>query len=821
MNLIRRIYVYVVCFISLQLLIASINSMIGGFLQRLVESNDDFLGWLVLQVATIIVAAPFFIGHWVWAEVSARKQTDERDSPIRRLYFYVTMSAFLIYIIVAAVNGIQSLLSPAFAVSTFAKQLPTILNSIVTVIATGILWLYHRLITVQDEKATAESSHGGLGLIKYIYRLIFSATGTVLLMIGVFGVLYVLLSPPADRTLSDFPKWIALLIVGGFVVIPFQFFLLIDPDSKESSREALSWLYSAGFGAIGLLSTVSGMQLIQSWSFARLNGDTTSLLPSAVGSLVVGVLVLIYHEALLYRVRNETLKLLRWLYGYVVSAVGMIGIVVGAITILRWGFDAVAGSRYRIPDVAAWLIIGVMLWGYYRFIVMPMACPKPVGVLERLYVLSFSGLGLTLATLGLIGVQEWLFSRLLGNSLARLPDALAMLITGLPLWLGFWVSAQIRFANGGDEEQKSDLRKAYLYVVIYIAVNTVVITTALLINGTLRVLLRLPTEGGLGLLLAIIIAASALWAYHAFVLRSDIKRAGESKLQSGMERLYWYVIAAVGLLALVVGLAGDVNVFVRSLQKGFDAAQREQLAGFTAMWLAGLPVWLMGWIPAQRRALRDDDLGADARRSILRKIYLYFYWLSSVLAVLFNAIAIVYQLLAFCLFLGTLVNFLDTITNLGQSIGFTVIGAVLWAYHFFVLRGDNTFTKLEQEAVDQKDLEAWQTLRVIIMSEDDSFAAPILAELKKQLPHLSPEIIRFPIADADTESKLVAADAIVTPWTLAQQTHIANSPAHKIVVPTPLKDGTWIGLSQMMNREVQIAQAIRGVAQKKKLHESV
>ena len=103
------------------------------------------------------------------------------------------MSAFLIYIIVAAVNGIQAILSPAFAASTttFAKQLPTILNSLVTVIATGILWLYHRFVIIQDEKATAETSHGALGLIKYLYRLLFSATGTVLLMVGVFGVLYV------------------------------------------------------------------------------------------------------------------------------------------------------------------------------------------------------------------------------------------------------------------------------------------------------------------------------------------------------------------------------------------------------------------------------------------------------------------------------------------------------------------------------------------------------------------------------------------------------------------------------------------------------
>lgn len=820
MNLIRRIYVYVVCFISLQLLIAAINAMVGGFLQRLVESNDDFLGWLVLQIATIIVAAPFFIGHWVWAEASARKQTDERDSPIRRLYLYVTMSAFLIYIIVAAVNGIQAILSPLFDASntTFAKQLPTILNSIVTVIATGILWLYHRFVTIQDEKATAEASHGALGLIKYLYRLLFSAIGTIMLMIGFGGTLYALFSLP--EPLTDLPNRIALLIVGGVVAILWQFFLLMDPDSKENVRDGLSWCYALGFGFIGLLITTSGMFQTQYWVFARLNGDADSSLAGALAALLTGLPILVYHEVLLYRTRNDTLKLLRWLYGYIVSAAGMIALAIGTITILRWGFDTVSGSRYRIPEPAALLIIGAVVWIYYRFIVMRQ-CDTPIGILQRLYTFSFSGLGLTLATLGFIGVQEWLFSRLLGNSLARLPDALALLITGLPMWLGFWVSAQIRFAKGGDEEQKSDLRKAYLYVVIYLAVNSVVITTALLINGTLRVLLRLPTEGGLGLLLAIIIATAALWAYHAFVLRSDIKRAGESKLQSGMERLYWYVIAAVGLLALVIGLAGDVNVLVRSIQQGFDSTQREPLAGFTATWLAGLPVWLMGWIPAQRRALRKDDIGADARRSILRKIYLYFYWLSSVLSVLFNAIVIVYQMLT--LLLGVLAgsNILDTITSLGQSIGFVVIGAVLWVYHFFVLRGDNKFSKLEQEAVDQKDLEAWQALRVIIMSEDDSFASTIQDELKKLLPHLSPEIIRFPIADADSESRLAVADAIVTPWTLAQQPHIANSPAHKIIVPTPLKDGTWIGLSQMMNREVQIAHAIRGVMHKKKIRESV
>ena len=79
--------------------------------------------------------------------------------------------------------------------------------------------------------------------------------------------------------------------------------------------------------AIGLLFTV-GNAIDSKLVLCALNGDAIRCYLRR-WIVRVGVLVLIYHEVLLYRVRNETLKLLRWLYGYVVSAVGMIGIVVG------------------------------------------------------------------------------------------------------------------------------------------------------------------------------------------------------------------------------------------------------------------------------------------------------------------------------------------------------------------------------------------------------------------------------------------------------------------------------------------------------------
>ncbi len=818
MNEIRRAYVYLVCFISLQMLISAINGMVGGFARQALLSDSDGLSFLIFQIAIVVVSGPIFMGHWLWAEYAARKQADERASVQRRLYLYLTLSMFMLYVVVAAFNGFQSLFSlifpPDFGL-TSNNYIATIINSVVTVIATGILWMYHRVVTLTDERATVEPSQNNLGLFKHLYRLAFSALGAVLVSIGLFGMIYILLNIPDEETRDLWPNFLPLLFIGAALFAPFQFFTLVDPQSSQGWRNTLRWLYALVFSFSALALTVFGLYALQIWVFYQINGRTENPLPWALAALFTGLPVLIYHEVLLQRSSDAGLKTGRWLYGLLVSSIGLGLAVIGSIAWWQWLFNTLAGERSQIPEAAASLLAGLLVWGYHYIAILRRG--GDIGVLRRLYYFGFSGLGLCLTAIGLIGVQEWLYTRFAGESVTHLPDALALLITGLPVWLRFWAWAQSRFAGSDEEERKSDLRKAYLYLVIFTAVSSAVITAALLVNGILRALLQLPTEGGLGLPLAIIIASGALWAYHAFVLRSDIAKAGESKLQAGMQRLYWYVVAGVGLAALALGLAGDLSVLVRALGTfSFPADLREQFAGFTATWLAGLPVWLIGWVPAQRLATRDDAGGVDARRSLLRKAYIYLYWLAAILTLLISAIAVVYLLLSAVFGLLASENILQTLTNLGQAVGFAVIALAVWIYHLVLLRRDNAFARREQESVLQQTAAQWETLRVVVVVVSDSpINAQFLESLSRELPQLKPVSLELPPASEpmpeEMAAQLTAAQIIITSMALALPGGpLAAYPALKLVVLPQLTGTKWIGGE---TPAVQAAVAIRQAAQ--------
>lgn len=813
MNEIRRAYVYLVCFISLQMLISAVNGMVGGFARQALLSDSDGLSFLIFQIAIVVVSTPIFIGHWLWAEYAARKQADERASVQRRLYLYLTLSSLMLYVVVAAFNGLQSLFAlifpPQFAL-TSNEYIATIINSIITVIATGVLWLYHRYVAITDERATVEPSQNNLGLFKYLYRLLFSALGAILLSIGLFGIVYILLNIPDEGTRDLWPNFLPLLFIGAALFAPFQFFTLVDPQSSQGWRNILRWFYALVFSFSALALAVFGLYALQIWVFYRLNGRTENPLPWALAALFTGLPVLIYHEVLLHRSSETGLKTSRWLYGLFVSGVGLSLAIIGSIAWWQWLFNALSGERVQIPDAAASFLAGLLVWAYHYFAILRRG--GDVGVLRRLYYFGFGGLGLVLTAIGLIGVQEWLYTRFAGESVTHLPDALALLITGLPVWLRFWSWAQARFASPDEEERKSDLRKAYLYLVIFTAVSSAVITAALLVNGILRALLQLPTEGNLGLPLAIIIASAALWAYHAFVLRSDIAKAGESKLQAGMQRLYWYVVAGVGLASLALGLAGDLSVLVRTLGTfAFPEELREQFAAFTATWLAGLPVWLIGWVPAQRLATRTDAVGVDARRSLLRKAYLYLYWLAAILTLLISAIAVVYLVLSAVFGLLASENIIERLTNLGQAIGFAVIALAIWIYHLILLRRDGDFAKREQAAVLQQTAAEWENLRVVVAFESEP-PAPLLEGLSRELPQLKPVSIQLPTASEplpeETAAHLSTAQIIITSMALALPGGpLAAYPALKLVLLPQMPGTKWI------NAETPVPQTVLAIRQ--------
>ena len=445
-------------------------------------------------------------------------------------------------------------------------------------------------------------------------------------------------------------------------------------------------------------------------------------------------------------------------------------------------------------------------------------------------MLAFSAGGAGLGALGLIGVQEWLFARLGGPGVFQLPDALAWLIAGLLLWLYFWRWAGRLFASRFADERQSDLRKAYLYLIISVSVITAITTIALLVNGALRAWLGLTTGGSLGLSLAIIIAAVALWAYHAIVLRGDIAAAGESALQAGMQRLYWYVVAALGLAAFVVGISGELSVALRWLALAFraDDTLKEQFAAFTAAFVAGLPVWLLAWTPAQRTAGQPGPAGLASRRSILRKAYLYFYLLVAVVVTLSSAVRVVYELLnaLFGLFGGG-----NVLADIAQSIGFTVISSAVWLYHGWVLRGDSRRAKQDKglEADEQSKAKEqtvsqlasdWARFPVAVVDGGDgAFGRLALAALKSQLPYLTvipigltPEAGAAMGADPATgpDQLLLTASAclLVVASTVLAAGPVAASPAPKIVAPVSAPGIQWAGVAPNVDLGLEVAHTV-------------
>lgn len=965
---IRRLYIYLVCLFSLQAVVFAINALVGGFIGLITNNNAEGLEFFTFQMAIIIVGGPVFLGHWLWGLYLVRKDATERSSLVRRLYLYTTIALFMAYLTVAQFNGLRTFFTlfisdtTGFA-PTIAARVGIIINSAVTVVVTGILWLYHQRTANSDEKA-APASDGGT--IQTLYALLFSGLGITLFVIGLAGRQMWLFRQLSRQEAWPLPVLLGLTIASAPLWVYHQWALRRNPHAKEKANAVLHWLYALTFNGAGVVLVFGGLAGALNWFFTRLSGKTSEVLPDALALLVAGLPVLVYHEwivkremqaslkplrwtyALLFSVTSlftaisgavptmswlfsviggrpseflpyapalllaslpvlvyhewqahrtmpEGLKLLHWLYAILLSSAGVIMAVIGLMGIqqwlmerlsnhqstslpdmlavlvtslpvliyyeglvywkmqdsakllrwlyalaasfvgvgltlfglvqtLRWLFSLIGGSRSGPDFGAAGLIAGLALWGYYQWVMSKNGDGVPL--LRRLYIYGYSSLSVSLTVLGFIGLQQWLFARFTGNDIFKLPDALAWLITGLPIWLHFWMWAEDLFKRGSVAEQESDLRKAYLYSIIYIAVNGLVITLALLINGALRALLGLPTQGDLGLPIGIIVAMAALWAVHALVLHRDIKQAGETGLQGMMERLYWYIIAGVGLLAFVVGAAGDISVIIRTLANGFNFSTelREQLAAFTAAWVAGLPVWLIVWWPAQRAANDPGPRGVDNRRSILRKAYLYFYLFVAAMTVLVNAIAVVFQLLnaLFAVFTGG-----NVLADLGQALGYTVIAIVVWTYHAWVLRGDGQRAKFDKEA-EQQNAEAkrqqaeasWANFRVAVVDVGSGkFGKSVLAALKRQLPalNLTPIGLTHEAALAmgmdsvvDLPAQLAAAHLIVTPWTAAVPGGVvAECSVPKLVVPLAAPGIEWIGVAPQAADPALIASAVR------------
>lgn len=557
-----------------------------------------------------------------------------------------------------------------------------------------------------------------------------------------------------------------------------------------------------------------------------------------IAVIVIGLPIFLVHwlwaQQLAGRDMDERESALRRLYLYGALAGFLIPFTANSfdlVATLLWlaaggkpndlGFYTYSPTDAIISDLVAMGVLA-LLWFYHQRVTAADSKAAPetgnAATVRRLYVLGFSSGGVWAVILAIIHLVRWIMYQFGGGEairatdLAGLTDEVARLAVGMPLWLLFWRQAQGMFTGQSEEERESALRKFYLYVVVFIAALSAVANATLILAGFFRRLLNLPSMGDIRGPLPIIIGMGVLWAYHAYVLRGDAALAGEAPRQAGVRRLYLYLIAAVGLAAFLVGLSGDISVLIRSLGGQFFGPDlKEQLAWFTAALIAGLPVWLLPWRQAQVSAVAAGNAGAEERRSVVRKIYLYFYLFLATMTVLSSAVYIVYRLLSIILGAGRGGNLFS---DLGQAIAFSIIAIGVWLYHGFAVRGDGQLNKREQT-------QRLGELRVTVVNVDDGrLGAGLVESLRRELPGLNVNIIGPALNDA-AANQLAEAGLIVGPWDMAVASGpvspefaqaIVASPARKLLIPARVAGWEWAGVDRW-NVEAIIQQTVRAVNQ--------
>lgn len=403
---------------------------------------------------------------------------------------------------------------------------------------------------------------------------------------------------------------------------------------------------------------------------------------------------------------------LRKLYFYAILGVTALVAMTHAEDLLRAGLKGLLGGGPvgDWDEVSGWitgLVVPAVLWVYqWRLARRDAAVEPEVGrqaMLRRLYFYAIGGVGLFFLFLGLerslTGLARLLIEGVaLGSDFwqARLSTDVARIVVGGAIWLFHWMWIQ-RVAAVDEEEQCSALRKFYLYLVIFATAATTLFNVTWLLNQVLQIALGEPVASGRGLLgeaagpLALILTGAAFWFYHWRVLQWDAGLAREAPRQASIRRLYYYLVAAIGVALVGVGVSQLLGTLLR-LWLGWSppfttevAWWRDQVSLYAAMILVGGPVWLTHWRPMQGRALALDQDGAEERASTLRKVYLYLVIFASVVTVLFTVAWFLFRVINLLLGGPTDGTFA---ADLSSIVADALVAVLAWVYHWRAVQRD-------------------------------------------------------------------------------------------------------------------------------------
>ena len=386
-------------------------------------------------------------------------------------------------------------------------------------------------------------------------------------------------------------------------------------------------------------------------------------------------------------------------------------------------------------------------------------------------------------------------------------NGIALLVVGTPIWFYTWRLIQDSLAD--PHEHDSNLRLGVLYLLALSGVITVLTTTAIVVRIIISQLLGVDRSGvdfiqEIGGPISIGVPLGVVWGYYGYWLNRHIESIGDAVRQAAMKRVYLYILSAIGLGGAFIGVATLIKFLIDFLTGSVLALSdtlRENLANAVALIVAWLPLWLATWRPLQARTFAAGDEGDHARRSIVRRAYLYLALFAGVVGGMASAVALIYQLLNAALGGGAGSSFLPTVLN---DLQLLLLFAVLLLYHLMVLRRDSSATA---DALQKKQGE----FKLVVLDSSGDFGEAVKAAVAKAAPNV-------PVSVAVSRPEQ-AFDALVISGSrvLDAPDWVRSFTGSRIVIPDEAPGLVWAGgISDDLIR--QAAQSVRQLAEGQPLH---
>jgi hypothetical protein len=525
------------------------------------------------------------------------------------------------------------------------------------------------------------------------------------------------------------------------------------------------------WGVVGLLRTIVSDGLL----------GASSLLATGLSLVLVGLPIFFLHwrtvqiEAL--RDPEERASRIRAIFLYGILFAVLIPIVFAILALINRllvqafglsGFSAWFGGDQSALDNLIAVVINTVAFVYFWWVLRADWRANPaenfLPETQRLYRYVWVLIGLTLTVTGAYNLLRYLLYTPGQNAQQTLPNlagGLALLLVGTPLWGFNWWSVQESLQD--PTERRSLLRLVVLYLISLAGVIGVLTFAGSVLNslinwalGETRTLVSFIQ--GNSAEIGAVIPLAVMWAYYGRMLNRELSAQPNQPRRAGLRRLYFYILALLGLSVLLAGLFNLASFFA---QLAFARAQysigfRNNLSDSLAALLVGMPLWLYTWRAMQAEAAPSSDAGDHARRSVIRKAYLYL-----ILFLLVIGGMVVTGQLFFALFDSLLSQVIppDLAFQVSQLVLWLLIDLAFLFYHWRALRRDS---RIAQQSLGKLHAD----FPTLIMVEENETLADALTQAFGHIVPLLPVAVNKVELGVPDETML-GAKAVVLPAALA------------------------------------------------------